>query len=642
MNSKIEIILNQHFGHNDINKSLAVELSSSNDTDLCRTIAQKYKYTEITPQINSCVEDIKKAKEANQIKNRINRQYNKIKTEIRSSVQKLNDIQSNNAAFSDIRDNFTSTLVKQIEDLDSAADKTINAIEWDRLIIAFFGVTNAGKSTITECFRIKYKEPTRIDGKDGLIVGDGRADFTQEKTEYNMLINKQRVTLIDVPGIEGNEAKYENQIKDALDKAHCVFYVHKPHQKPDEGTVKKINKYLKDWGTVYAIFNYAGSTENYDEEHERIQFRTDELKQDEKAIDQLFKETLGDRYKGIITIQALLAISALANFDNKLLQRIKDQKEFISYFGSREALLKFSDIDNLFEAVEQKTDNYKKEIAKFNFDKLTSLAKRTVDSINDTLSNQEKAINQYSERVNQFKSHIQYQFINNNATIKTKIETGTSEQLRLWKEDCIYYIDKEKEKKDFEALGSIYQDRIQENALIIAEKSRKELFNRISELQKHYSIPSRIFKNEYQKRHLEGTANYDNVVTHLGIDWGGYALNMGSLALTGATIGMLFSPIGAVIGGTVGTLLGYLKKLIFGNDQKNKAKKELNKVFDSDITPQKNKFIESVLKDYKADLSKLQNAIYNSIDTEKHNLESLNTAIDTTTKNINNIIKESL
>lgn len=53
-----------------------------------------------------------------------------------------------------------------------------------------FGETNAGKSTIIESLRILYREkPSQIsqidNNADGLIVGDGRSDFTKV---YNGII----------------------------------------------------------------------------------------------------------------------------------------------------------------------------------------------------------------------------------------------------------------------------------------------------------------------------------------------------------------------------------------------------------------------------------------------------------------------
>lgn len=54
-----------------------------------------------------------------------------------------------------------------------------------------------------------------------------------------MSIGGHQFTLIDVPGIEGNEEEFKDVIQVALHKAHCVFYVQGHNKKPDEATAKK-------------------------------------------------------------------------------------------------------------------------------------------------------------------------------------------------------------------------------------------------------------------------------------------------------------------------------------------------------------------------------------------------------------------
>ena len=119
----------------------------------------------------------------------------------------------------------------------------------------FFGETNAGKSTIIETFRILFDKNRQEE--DGLIVGDGRYDFTKTYEEYKMSIGERNFTLIDVPGIEGNEDEFKEVIQTALHKAHCIFYVQGHNKKPDEATAKKIKKYLGDWVKVYSIYKCA-------------------------------------------------------------------------------------------------------------------------------------------------------------------------------------------------------------------------------------------------------------------------------------------------------------------------------------------------------------------------------------------------
>ncbi|GAA6981471.1 hypothetical protein ID0084_08350 [Helicobacter pylori] len=97
--------------------------------------------------------------------------------------------------------------------------------------------------------------------QDGVAIGDGRIDFTQKTKSYTFKHGNQNFVLLDVPGIEGDEKKVIEQISDATQKAHAVFYVTKkptPPQKGEkgkEGTIEKIQKQLDSQTEVYTLFN---------------------------------------------------------------------------------------------------------------------------------------------------------------------------------------------------------------------------------------------------------------------------------------------------------------------------------------------------------------------------------------------------
>ncbi len=97
--------------------------------------------------------------------------------------------------------------------------------------------------------------------QDGAIIGDGRSDFTLKTRSYSFQYNHQNFTLLDVPGIEGSEKKVIEQISNATQKAHAIFYVTKtpnPPQKGEEGkrgTIEKIQRQLDSQTEVWTIFN---------------------------------------------------------------------------------------------------------------------------------------------------------------------------------------------------------------------------------------------------------------------------------------------------------------------------------------------------------------------------------------------------
>ncbi|GAA7056861.1 hypothetical protein AOHp67_04200 [Helicobacter pylori] len=172
---------------------------------------------------------------------------------------------------------FNQEALEKFKKLESESLKELESLknneEWEKFTIAFYGETGAGKSTLIECLRLFFKEPSKMDQQerfkrlyaniknhessehaeleklqDGAIIGDGRSDFTLKTESYTLKHNNQSFVLLDVPGIEGDEKKVKQQISNATKKAHAIFYVTKtpaPPQKGEErkeGMIEKIQK----------------------------------------------------------------------------------------------------------------------------------------------------------------------------------------------------------------------------------------------------------------------------------------------------------------------------------------------------------------------------------------------------------------
>ena len=114
-------------------------------------------------------------------------------------------------------------------------------------------------------------------------------------------------TLIDVPGIEGNENEYETIIMDAVSKAHCVFYVCSAGKLPESATITKIKKYLKEQTEVYFLLNEKKNTYSYEDIHtfEAMHPTAEKFKTD---ISNQMHYELGEFYKGCYSLQGLSLI----------------------------------------------------------------------------------------------------------------------------------------------------------------------------------------------------------------------------------------------------------------------------------------------------------------------------------------------
>ncbi|WP_236637739.1 GTPase [Helicobacter pylori] len=152
-----------------------------------------------------------------------------------------------------------------------------NNEEWENFTIAFYGETGAGKSTLIECLRMFFKEQSKVvqqerfrrlystyqnnyqnderkkqnilkelhSLQDGAIIGDGRSDFTEKTKSYTLKHNNKTFTLLDVPGIEGDEKKLFSKFL-TLRKKPMLFFMlpkspllRKKEKRKKKGRLKK-------------------------------------------------------------------------------------------------------------------------------------------------------------------------------------------------------------------------------------------------------------------------------------------------------------------------------------------------------------------------------------------------------------------
>lgn len=332
-------------------------------------------------------------------------------------LDKLNKLNGANTGFNEIQHAYAESITSCINKAKLRIEEVKNGAVWDNLVIAFFGETNAGKSTIIETFRILFGEEERAfnlqqnpDGVDGLIVGTGVSDCTQLYKEYKMKISGVPFTLIDVPGIEGNEAIYETEIKEALNKAHYVFYVQGQNKKPDAGTAGKIKKYLREWVKVYSIYNVRGVASNYDEEIERISLLTEGERKIESQIKDTFAEVLGHTYMGNITLQAYLALCSKAKFAPSRTDLQRGQIKLLNYFGGSDNIYQFSKFESLVNLVFEKAKNFTEEIVEANKEKHKALLLSMYSEIKVVSDEQEKSIIKLEEAIKTFQKNTKQDF----------------------------------------------------------------------------------------------------------------------------------------------------------------------------------------------------------------------------------------
>ncbi len=269
---------------------------------------------------------------------------------VKKSIEDLQNIFKNADDKDEKLKRFNQEALEVFQKLESKSLKELESLknngEWENFTIAFYGETNTGKSTLIECLRLFFKERSKMDQQecfkrlystyqnnyqndernkqavlnelhslqDGAIIGDGRSDFTTETKSYTLKHGNKTFTLLDVPGIEGDEKKVKQEISNATQKAHAVFYVTKKPTPPQkggekkEGMIEKIQKQLDSQTEVWTIFNKPINNPRAFKDGLIDESEKESL----KILNKEMENILGKHYMGYKAVSAQAAFYGLA------------------------------------------------------------------------------------------------------------------------------------------------------------------------------------------------------------------------------------------------------------------------------------------------------------------------------------------
>lgn len=569
-------------------------------------------------------------------KEEIKKAYKNLQDILQDTQWEVSDLNGVNSQFNTVKDKIAFAFDTKIKEAKKELNVALKDTVWDNLVIAFFGETNAGKSTIIETFRILFDDKRKKE--DGLIVGDGRHDFTKTYEEYHLSIAGHPFTLIDVPGIEGNESEFKDVIKTALHKAHCVFYVQGHNKKPDRATAEKIKKYLGDWVKVYSIYNVRGGVSNYDEEEERETLITPGVLKSESLIQAEFKTILGDVYAGHVTLQGLLAMSAKASFSSKREDLIRGQQKLLKYFGgSADKVLEFSQFKTLTTLVEQKALNFESEIIEANKQKLVSLAGNIAADIEQVMESQKS----YLANLDSNLRTINREVCNNSMdsalrNITNKTRNAITSSYSELKSRIFNLINDEPE--NINQLAELHQQEVIEN-----------LGNRIKsivndELKKVRKTANRKIKDldgvnirpiEFNRTVDVGAdIDFSGALEELDVDFNDvleWTAKTAGTAAAGAALGSVLGSVipgaGTLVGAGIGAVVGGIAHACTGDGGKADARKSVSDAI-TKATQQANNNINSMLRPVIKDINDQKRQLSNSIKEELSNIEELQDTLD--------------
>ncbi|WP_423785837.1 GTPase [Helicobacter pylori] len=435
--------------------------------------------------------------------------------DVKANIENLQNIFKNTDDKDERLKKFNQEALEVFQKLESESLKELESLkdneEWENFTIAFYGETGAGKSTLIECLRLFFKEQSKMNEQerfkrlysekndrgsghallglerlqDGAIIGDGRSDFTLETKSYTLKHNNKTFTLLDVPGIEGNEEKVMEQVLNATQKAHAIFYVTKKPTSPQkgeegkEGTIEKIQKQLGSQTEVYTIYNKAVTNpralkDGLIDESERESL---------KILNEEMKNILGGHYKGHQIVSAQVAFYGLASALIPESGFYKNKQKFLEVFKEEELLLYKSRFKQLGGFIaETLLQNSRKKIIESNCNKALKVIEKLQEAIITTIDGQ---INPTIKELQEHHREVCNRLDRSKEKYISNLEKSVSEAIDRFKvgfrEEMHEHIDDDIENDE---LKTIFKHELQKGTEKLRENIKSGLKNARNDLLK--------------------------------------------------------------------------------------------------------------------------------------------------------------
>lgn len=347
-----------------------------------------------------------------------------------------------------------------------------NNIEWNNFNIAFFGETNAGKSTLIEA----------LTKGDGSSIGEGYKDFTKKVNNYKI----GNITLLDMPGIEGDESKFSDEISKAISNSHVLFYVTEPKE-PEEKTLQKIKNYLDNKTKVISVVNCRAKPGNYQLKKVLID---DNIRKVEQNTHEKLSNILKKNYEKNLTLNAYLGFLSVGN--PKKEEFINNKKKCIEVFGSCEEAYKFSNLKEIENEIQRLYKQSNEEIVISNTYKI-------LNEIENIISQILRDKKQFDALVKENQRQIEEKLDYANSRIDRAINASQREITIVLNylrdeitEKIFYAIDHNYDEVDLDDIqdkvSGKYRKILERHISEIWEDTKKELSTIIKEIEQRISV----------------------------------------------------------------------------------------------------------------------------------------------------------
>lgn len=446
------------------------------------------------------------------------------------------------------------------------------------------------------CAALEYDKASSQKNKvDGCIIGTGQSDFTQGNTAYLLNHKGKTFQLIDVPGIEGNENKYERTIEQAIAKAHLVFYVIEI-KKLEKPTAEKMRRYLQRGTHVCPIVNVRGQADSYEFEEDRAKLVSGQIAESLQQNTQVLEAALGKEVLlDGLCVQGLLAFSSLA-FDATANSTIhykrntdlgRQQQNYLKCFGTTTAMRRFSGIDNFVDVLDKKQATFKQDIIESNKGKLKKLLTETIRILSTMREEHQKFAQKLEPEFAKCRHFIEDALIvfeeNTQRGSRSKWES-LFDTLEEKTADIVkeHFGDNERIKDEIEKTWERQKKSIASELEKRLEDDLNHLQNAVQEATKRLvqDVKRVQYQTQLEDFHSQINYAYSSVDMDLSFkDWGGIAFTIGQYAATGFGIGSVFPIVGNAIGAIAGAVVGVLISLaqFFSSEEERirKAQKQV-------------------------------------------------------------------
>ncbi len=417
---------------------------------------------------------------------------------------------------------------------------------------------------------------------DGCIIGNGSQDFTKSHTSYGLNINGEKAQLIDIPGIEGNEEKFIDIIKNALKKAHLVCYVAKEAKGIEETTLQKIKDYMqKNVTEMVGIHNIPLQPQKeYDGDDyvEDITKKFNEANKKNSNIGEKLQSVVPeDMYKDTVGISALPGICALAIHNGKtsfaapekfpnntavaesLKYLRRKQRTFLSR-ASDVDLLEVSHLNNLRNVIIDSCNNAPERIKKAS---LIRLSKLLQDDYLADITKQKTAIGEFRNKIQKRTNSLRDNIGNARDQLKRNMEHSVKNTVYdFFYQDILEKIIYPHIERHVKIDEDILNRELKSEQSRLNKKMSDDIQNAITSSSKDFAERIQNYVSDYQRGMM---LDFQNISLELpefnaeSFDFkqlGSAAMTIGSYAISGFAIGNVFPGIGTLVGTIVGAFVG--------------------------------------------------------------------------------------